>query len=242
MSVNEFTDAERFVEAYNRIDHVLRRGVPDTAPYTPFSELVRKSVLFAPPQRDFLLDCADLRNAILHTRGSSTGHPIADPRAAIVEKIERQADLLENPPRVREALKLQPPRVLDDADDLGVFLDEIVRYNYSQVVVRTDGGGLELVTTNAIARWFAARYQADEGIAADSAPLADVRAHAEVDEYLLICPRDLTVVEAWRAFAGTRTDRRVPSAVVLTQNGLSRETPIGICVRADLPALLAALE
>lgn len=240
MSTHDTTHAERFVDAYNRIEVVLRRDERSDGSRKGFTALVRESRRLIPRQRELLVACGDLRNTILHTRGSTTRAPIADPRLDIVEKLERQADLLENPPRVRTVLRLQPPGVFNASDDLAEFLEVIVRQNYSQVLIRNGAGVLELVTTNALARWFATGYEVAEGIAVESTTLAKVRSHAEREDSLMLERRDLTVVEAWNAFAGIRKGV-TPAAIVLSANGKAGEKPLGLCVRSDLPAMLKSL-
>lgn len=233
------TNAERFVDAYNRIDFVLEGETSDTE-YTTFSSRVRKSKKLISSERDFLLDIGPLRNAIVHTRGSHTGHPIADPRDEIVDLIERQASRLEDPPQVYGALRPSKPTVLSSDGDIAEFLQLVAKYNFSQAPIRDANGDLSLITTNAVARWFASEYISATGVALDAAKICQVATFAEDGDRIAVRSKEFTVVAAWRLFAGLETEL-APAALVLTQSGKASETPLAICARADVPAMLQAV-
>ncbi len=233
------TNAERFIEAYNRIDRKLTDQGQDR-PYVPFVKKVRESRLLVDPQRDFLYDCAHLRNAILHSKGSHTGDPIADPRTDVVERIERVADVVEKPPTVLATLQPQRPVTLAASDDLSAFLSEVAHLDYSQAPVRFGPGKLGLVTTNAMTRWFAEQYIAGDGMLAGAATLGEIVSRAESIDSLQIANRHITVVQAWRIFAGLDVPM-APAAIVLTKNGRQSETPLALVARSDVPKMLRAV-
>ena len=233
------TNAERFIDAYNRIDRKLEDGSSGTD-YVTFTTRVRKSKLLVDSERDFLLDIGPLRNAIVHTRGSHSGNPIADPRIDIVEKLEKQALRLEDPPLVLSVLRSAAPAVHEGGADIGDFLAVVTEKNFSQSVYRDSAGELRLITTNATARWFAAEYVASTGVALESASVAHVATYGEPGDGLVVRGRDITVVSAWRLFAGL--DRVTPpAALVLTHSGKATEKPLSICSRSDVPGMLRAI-
>lgn len=233
------TNADRFIDAYNRVDRQLEGGSSGTD-YVSFATRVRKSKLLVDSERDFLLDIGPLRNAIVHTRGSHSGYPIADPRIDVVEKLEKQALRLEDPPRVLSVLRSAAPAVHEGGADIGDFLAVVTEKNSSQFVCRDAAGELRLITTNATARWFAAEYVAATGVALESASIARVATHGESGDGLVVRDRDITVVPAWRLFAGLDTVTP-PAALVLTHSGKPTEKPLGICSRSDVPGMLRAI-
>lgn len=239
MNDPQLSNAARFIDAYNRVDRQLEGKQSDTD-YVSFSKRVRASKFLVAPTRDVLLDYAELRNVILHTRGSHTGDPIAEPRDSVVEKFERIADQLENPPRVASVMPNQQVGVLDEASDSAEFLDLVREHNFSQAPVRMGDGSLELITTNAVTRWLASEYKAFSGAAIEHASLGEVLKFSEAEDKVLVRSREMTVVQAWRVFAGLENNTP-PQALAITHSGKVSEKPLALVVRSDLPALLKAL-
>ena len=234
------TPGQRFLDAFNEIEHVLRSRSKTSESHLGFSELVRSSKDLVERQKNLLRDYAELRNAIVHTR-TLGGQIIADPREDVVLKIVEQAELIENPPRVLSALRLSPPRMFASSDSILDFL-EIVRppTYFSQAPVRTADGAISLVTTNAVARWVSDGWEPLQGAILPETDIASVLEFAESGDRVLIRDRGLRVVEAWRLFTGEAGDP--PAAILLTHTGIETETPLGLCVRADLPEMLRSLK
>lgn len=239
MSESQLSNAARFIDAYNRVDRQLEGKQSDTD-YVSFSRRVRASKLIVAPMRDTLLDFAELRNVILHTRGSHTGNPIAEPRIDVVERFERIADQLENPPRVISVMSLQQVIVLDEENDIAEFLELVRDQSFSQAPVRMTDESLGLITTNAVARWLASEYKAFSGAAIEYASLGEVIKHSEEEDQILLRSKDMTVVQTWRVFAGLE-NVAPPHAIAITHSGKMSEKPLRIVVRSDLPELLSAL-
>lgn len=233
------SNAARFIDAYNRVDKRLE-GQRSDGEYVSFAKRVRASKLLVSPAREFLLDFGDLRNVIVHTSGSHTGNPIADPRIDVVEKFEQIAEQLENPPKVVAVVPSQQIHVLDEENDIAVFLDFVRDHSFSQAPVRRGDGTLELITTNAVTRWLASEYQADFGAAIEHASLGEVLKHSEADDKIVVRSRETTVVQAWRLFAGLG-NMAPPHALVITHSGKVSEKPLSMVVRSDLPELLSVL-
>lgn len=236
---NGLTNGQRFLDAFNSIERILRtRSSVDPTP--GFSALVSKSRDFVPRQRALLMDYAELRNTIVHTR-TLNGQLIADPRTDVVERIEEQADLIERPPKVIEALRLSPPHVFHERESIVEFLDVVKPPHYfSQAPVMTADGQIELVTTNSVARWMAESWETSQGVVLSESSIRVILAHSEPGDRVEIRAKDLKVVEAWRIFSGEAGDP--PAAILITNSGRRTEKPLGLCVRADLPAMLKTLK
>ncbi len=110
---------------------------------------------------------------------------------------------------------------------------------FSQAPVKT-GTGFALITTNAVARWFAANMAKQGGIV-DMAPISDVLAFAEAGDQLRTATPTTTVVEAINTLSGqARPNQEPPAALLLL--GKVGEPPQALCTRADLALLYAQLE
>ena len=101
MTTNEEkSNATRFINAYNLIDHELRVQ-HDFRRSMSFSEMIRKAVslnFIVRKYEDQLIDYGRLRNAIIHK--SNDEFIIADPHNSVVEEMEKIADLISAPPKV----------------------------------------------------------------------------------------------------------------------------------------------
>lgn len=239
--MNELGRAERFLDAFNRIDGVLRKQAKGNDRKPPLPSLIENSRALTRAQKYKLLKMVELRNVIVHEPREGSKEIIADPRESSVEWMEFQAEILEKPPKVNEALKLQAPELLDGVAEIDKFLDSTrPPKNFSQVPFRDRDGRVQLITTNALARWVATSYQARDGLLLGASSIEEVSRFAEAQDAPMFRPRDLKVVEAIRIFAG-ETGQAAPAAIVLSHSGKDSETPIGICTSADVPAMYKAL-
>ena len=233
------SNARRFLDAFNGIEQLLRdrSRVDDSFAFVRLLEISKEVV---PMQRDKLRQMARLRNAIVHNPYDDANEPVADPRTKSVEFLEKQLEVIERPPLVLSVLKLSKPIVLSPEDDISRFL-ELVQPpdDFSQAPVRLDGQ-LALITTNAVARWVSSHYEQTEGGGVlPQADLMEVLRFAEAGDRIEVRSRHLKVVQALHLFAGEKAEP--PAAIVITQSGLPSETPLGLCTKADVPALFRAL-
>lgn len=118
------SNAERFITAYNNIDYGLRT-IYNFKRSMSFSDVVRRSVVLNSVVRKYeedLIDFGRLRNAIIHQGNSK--YIIAEPHDDIVEKIEKLAELITEPPyaidRVgnSEVITIQSNLTVDKAIEL----------------------------------------------------------------------------------------------------------------------------
>lgn len=237
------TRATRFLQAFTTIEQELRARVErdeHDPKHLPFPALLERSPDLTDRQRDRLRSHADLRNAIVHNPRDQDSEIIADPRESTVEWLEKQAQIILDPPLVMSVLKLDKPTVLAAEDDLGAFLRIVRDKQYSQVPILSEDGDLGLITTNIVTRWLAAEYMDDRSALVESVTLGEVHQYAEGSDTLVLAPRDLTAAEAVQTFAGMR-GRNAPAAIVITEHGRNRQTPLGLCSQSDVASLLHAL-
>ena len=128
------TLAKRFIDAYNKIDYALRTVYKQKRSLT-FSDAVRKSVSSNSVIRkyeDDLIDYGRLRNAIVHSHNPNV--VMAEPHEDIVEKIEKIAELVSEPPRVISVVRKNVEGVegTQSIKDVIVFAQE---HGYSNIPV-----------------------------------------------------------------------------------------------------------
>lgn len=151
----EVQNSDRFLTAFNRIDHTMRDmiGAKDFIPFYRLVDQAKKKSPLVRKYEDDLRSYADLRNAIVHHR-VSPDYVIAEPHISIVEKIEHIDEVLARPKLVGQVFR---KRVLSFqmADSLQHTLKAIRKRKYTQFPVYDGEVFQGLVTTVGITNWLA---------------------------------------------------------------------------------------
>ena len=256
---------DRFEGAYNRIDREMQRILdePREGRRRGFASLVRQisSVRrhFA-RHLDFLLEAGELRNALVHNRFGATEY-IAVPTLATVARLEAIDEELRQPVRLL-ALAARGVVTVESDETVGHVLALVRENGFVRLPVRIDGRIAALVTASGLVRWIASHdLEACAIPAANREPPADPVAHLDrhaleegerlicaiasatvgailardhrKDEFALL-PRDATADEALTLW---EKNPRL-EAVIVTENGDTRETPLAIATATDLLKLL----
>lgn len=236
------TNARRFLDAFADIEtELMRQQAKQYAgkKRPTFFQLVANSKSLIPKHVDALESFGDLRNAISHDRYLS-GAPIADPRIDTVEEIERLRELILRPPLLSYALRSHgKPKIFSLDDDIQEFLKLVTEEDFSQAPVDLGNNQYALITTNAIARWYARNYEEHGGLIS-SAAIEHVLGYAEAGDRVQKVRLETTTVEAINIFSGQASSKNVPPAALLVMDrpGLP---PQSLAVRADLTVLYAQL-
>lgn len=221
---------ERFLTAYNAIDHELRErlGVVDT--YRSFSQLVREFAERYPRWREqeALLTMSDLRNVLVHQREQSYEY-LSVPVRHVVEDIERIRDRLTRPERVypkfrRAVLSFQADEMLADV------LNSIVEQGFSQFPIYQKGRYAGLLTENGITRWLANRSVAGAAsLEPAEVPIQEVLNNEEQRQNDQFVGRETTLLDAENQFVSNP----MLEALLITENGNPQEKLLGIVTRWD---------
>ncbi|QBE47668.1 hypothetical protein [Leucobacter triazinivorans] len=240
--MDDETNARRFLNAHADIETELTRQQGESLPGSKrpkFWDLVDNSNELIPKHKEALKLFGNLRNAISHSRYLN-GEPVAEPRADTVEEIERIRDLVLKPPRLKDALNAHGrPHVFSPSDDVKTFLRLVTDHDFSQAPVKVEQGRYELITTNAVARWFAHNLDEQGGLL-DSATVGHVLTYAETGDRLQKVGHDTTTAKAINIFSGQASSDREPPAALLVMD-LPGLPPQRLSVRADLALLYAQL-
>lgn len=236
------SNARRFLDAFANIENILKRQQRhewDDSQYVAFGDLLDKSRTVHHAHKKELRAYAILRNSIAHNRYLN-GQPIAEPREDIVNSILKIERHLEHPLSVIEATSnFDIPQIFSPDDDLGEFLSLVKEKDFSQAPVKMSEG-LSLITTNAIARWFAASMETDGGIV-DSTPIREILNFAETGDRLKTVRQPCSTVEAIRILSGTAGEKEEPPAALLVL-GKANQPPQRLVTRSDLALLYSELE
>ena len=233
------TNAENFLEAYRRLENLMRERQREDK-YTSFSALVDKSgdSVVQRYNRE-LKRYADLRNAIVHHEHEDD-QPIADPRTDAVENFQEAVEKITDPPGLgpfRRNVYTAAP-----SDDIGVVMEKMEHENFSQMPIQDEEEVIAVLTTNTITRWIGAELHQDgEGLLVTETSVGDVLHHTEREDNYSFLSRDATLYEAHEAFQVGKSLREPPDAVLITHNGRSSESLLGIITPFDLPDLVSRL-
>lgn len=224
---------ERFLVAYNVVDHYLREQLGSDQT-TTFTQLVRKYAVRYPRWRDreTLRLIGDLRNAVVHQRERSYEY-LSVPLPSIVENVERIRDQLTSPERVypkfgKEVTSFQAE------DVLSTVLAEIHAKDFSQFPIYKQDSFLGLLTENGITRWLANHItQVMTLIELEEVTVFDLLGQEEQRSNYQFIPRDATMLDAENFFVRNT----LLEALLITQTGKPNEKLIGIITRWDMLSL-----
>jgi len=238
----ESNNAERFLNAYSTIEHEMER-ILDLKDHRRFFELIDKSSRVNPVIERYRFDLreySELRNAIVHDR--SGGEIIAVPTDEVVEKIERIAALLIEPPKVAP-LFLKEVLTLSGNYPVSRAIRDLSRMSYTQAPVYQDGKLVGLLTSNMIVRWMGICLISNEDdVNLHETVLTDVisKAGHENDYHLVSVNQPLFTVPD--LFYRWQQEGRKLEAILITQNGDPDDPLLGIITNRDLPAVHRAME
>ena len=235
--MTESERVDRFEAAYNRIDHALddllkgkggrsRHGF--TAKVRTAANRIRRFGRYA----DFLLEIAELRNAIVHNRTGDDLY-IAVPNEETVRELEKIEQRIVAPERVtprfqKVVLTVEPDTTLDETwkkiSDTGV----------SRFPVYGREGCLGLLTSNGIGRWCAKQVKSGRlEIDARSITVSEVMTEDTRRERIAFVARDALMDDVNDLYSG----KKPLEAVIVTEHGRPSERPLGIICASDVAAL-----
>ena len=233
------TLAKRFIDAYNKIDYALRTVYKQKRSLT-FSDAVRKSVSQNSVIRkyeDDLIDYGRLRNAIVHSHNPNV--VMAEPHEDIVEKIEKIAEIVSEPPRVVSVVRKNVEGVegKQSVKDVIIFAQE---RGYSNIPVYENEAIIGVANLNLLTRGLGLLLKS--GVSIDEyfekTQIKDVIEKMKELPYYTIKSEKCTVEEALDAFYNNRK----LTCIIITKNGNFLEKPIGIVTSADIIDLNDVIE
>ena len=147
------SNAERFLDAYARIEKILYEIIRETK-YVPFSQMItrasRENLIISSRAND-LRQYHELRNAIVHNRGKEN-EVIAQPCDSVTDDIEKIADLLEAKHDLL-SIASAPVVTVGRNDSIADAYRLMRKMNTSKIPVYQDGVYAGLVTMDEIAGW-----------------------------------------------------------------------------------------
>ncbi len=226
------TNAERFIEAYNKIDYSLR-SIYDFKRSMAFNDVVRRSVVLNSVVRkyeDDLIDFGRLRNAIIHNGNYKV--TIAEPHDDVVAKIEKLASLISEPPVAIDRVGNKEVIIISSDMKIGKAMELLARTGYANLPVYTgdklDGilNARKLVTV--LGNRVADGINLQEYI--DTTKVDTILSEMGDDYYFMLADESLSIDEAMNFFENNRK----LLIILITKDGKDSSKPLAIISSADI--------
>ncbi len=226
------SNAERFIAAYNNIDYSLRT-IYDFKRSMSFSDVVRRSVVLNSVVRKYeedLIDFGRLRNAIIHQGNSK--YIIAEPHDDIVEKIEKLALLISEPPVAMDRVGNKEVITINHDMKLKLAIQLIHRTGYSNLPVYQGDKLIGIINGRKLINIIGQRLCEDVNIQSfvDETTVGEVIAEMGEDYYFMLANEKLTVDEAMNYFENNRK----LLIILITKDGKDSSKPLKIISAADI--------
>lgn len=230
--VKAFTNATRFLNAYNSIDQQLRT-LYDLKRSLNFSEVIRKTVQLNSVVRkyeDDLIDYARLRNAIVHK--GSNNFVIAEPHEKVVEEMEHIASLISTPPLAYDKIATHEVLCVDENISIAEAMQIMSRSDYSNLPVYQGKTLLGVLNGQRLINILGYRLE-------DNVNLEDYVKNTKVKDiidelgettYYTVQNEDLTLERVLDLFENNKK----LLVVLITKKGSGDYPPMGIVTNADV--------
>lgn len=224
------SNAERFINAYNRLDKTVR-DIYNFKPALTFSDVIRKAAdvnYIVKKYEDDLIDFGRLRNAIVH---HSDERVIAEPHDDVVEKMEKIVRSVTTPPLVMQTVGNRSVFIADGAVPAKKVLVEMSKNGFSNVPIYLGGTLVGVLNrkmiVDAIGSCVLAQQDIDKVL---EKPIVDCMSVLDVNNHYEVVGSDATIDNILYMFQ----QNRKLSTIVITPKGSYNELPVGIVVTADL--------
>ncbi|THH34587.1 CBS domain-containing protein [Neolewinella litorea] len=228
------SNAEVFIDIYNKIDNLLRKSGQYDADDSFTRKVKQSKNAVVRRYRGRLISMGELRNAIVHNP-KIDGKPIADPHDATVREIEKIYNQLSNPKKVIPTFQFDVLGARKD-EYINDILIEMKRWSFSQFPVLDENGSvIELINTNTIARWLSSQVEDNGTVIIDEVKVEDFLSEIESPKNYEFISRDTSVFEAYEIFTThvEKSNRRL-DVLFITQSGKPTETLLGLATIEDV--------
>ncbi|RUL47793.1 CBS domain-containing protein [Lysinibacillus antri] len=226
-------NSDRFLIAFNRINHTLRDivGAKDFQPFYRLVDQGKKKNALVRKYEDDLRSFADLRNAIVHHR-TSMEFVIAEPHSKIVNRIEHIDHTLAKPKLVGQVFQ-KKVLSLQTTDSLKYALNIIRQKKFTQFPVFEGPHFRGLVTTVGITNWLATTI-AGSHASITMPTLHDILHHEKNRVNYKFISRYITIYDAEEIFKqGVERGKRF-EALLITEHGKPHQKLLGIVTPIDI--------
>lgn len=231
VSMNK-SNAERFLTAYNNIDYGLRT-IYGFKRSMSFSDVVRRCVVLNSVVRkyeDDLIDYGRLRNAIIHNGNHK--YIIAEPHVEIVEKIERLAELITEPPLAINVVGNKEVIVIGNDTKICEAMELIYRTGYGNLPAYKNEKLIGILNARKLVNVLGSKV--GEGVNLDAyikeTTVEEILPLMGEDYYYMLADTKLSIDSAMNYFESNRK----LLIILITKDGKDSGKPLQIISSADI--------
>ncbi len=226
------TNAKRFINAYNRIDYALRT-IYGFKRSMSFSDVIRRSVVLNSIVRKYeedLVDFGRLRNSIIHSGNEDI--VIAEPHDDIVDKIEKLAELISEPPLALNRVGNKEVILIEDSMKIGEAIELMARTGYSNLPIYSKNKLIGVLNGRKIVNVLGAKISEGANIQnyIETAMVSEVIADMGEDYYFMLADEHISIEAAMNCFENNRK----LLIILITKDGKDTSKPLGIISSADI--------
>ncbi len=226
------SNAERFITAFNNIDYSLRI-IHDFKRSMSFSDVIRRSVVLNSVVRKYeedLIDYGRLRNAIVHQGNSK--YIIAEPHDEVVNKIEKIAELITQPPLAINRVGNKDVIVIDQNIKIADCMELIHRTGYSNLPIYEQDRLIGVLNARKLLNLLGMKV--GEGVNLQdfvtNVSIGEILQYLGDDYYYIIADENLTIDSAMNYFENNRK----LLVILITRDGKENGKPLSIISGSDI--------
>lgn len=175
----------------------------------------------------------EVRNLLTHR---NKGKDVIDIPLSTIEKLTKILQELQNPPKVNQYIA-RGVETCQLNENIKSVLELMVKKDYSQIPVLDGDIFSGLLTTNTISRWLGHRFIVD-GIVEEDNRILQILEHTENDKNYKFIPRNSNLSDVIEIFSSEVTSNNIIDAILITENGNSKQKLLGIITKSDLPDIV----
>lgn len=226
------SNAERFITAYNNIDYGLRT-IYNFKRSMSFSDVVRRSVVLNSVVRKYeedLIDFGRLRNAIIHQGNNK--YIIAEPHDDIVEKIEKLAYLITEPPTALDRVGNTEVITINHDMKVGKAIELIYRTGYSNLPTYNGDKLIGVINGRKLINVLGERIGSGANLQEfiEDVTVGEIINHMGDDYYYMLADEKLTIDTAMNYFENNRK----LLIILITKGGKDTGKPLKIISSSDI--------
>lgn len=228
----EKTNAERFLDAYNKIDHSLRMQYNFKRSMS-FSDVIRRTVVLNAVVRkyeDLLIDYGRLRNAIIHQNGGEV--VIAEPHLKVVEKMEQIAGLVSTPPKIMDTVARKNILCVENTATIKDTIELMARSGYSNLPIYANDVLVGVANGQRILDKIGVQIYKKNNVEdyINTTLISQMEKEEGLNVYYALSSVALTIDKALDMFYNNRK----LLIIIITQTGNYLEKPLGIITNTDI--------
>lgn len=227
-------NAERFLSTFAMIEKQLKL-ITSQSRYTKFylmlEEAARKNRIVARYEIE-LQEYSELRNAIVHQRDGE-GKIIAQPTDDTVATIEHIFELLSN--HIPVSKFFLKKIIVCHLEDMILDVEKIMDKNgISKLPVYDQNRIVGIVTIEAIAKWACNALQ----FKSDKMQIKDIVEDIDETDKIFFLSKNESVYHVIKIYTDSLKKGIKVQAILITEDGIKSQKPIGIVTVKDLPQIL----